>query len=422
MSMTAEQVHRAFTALDPDRIQPGLSRTLAALAALGNPHQAPGTRWILVAGTNGKGSTSAFLDSILRAAGHRVGLYTSPHLVRVNERMKVDGLDIPDTDFARIGARVLAFIAGGPTLSYFEALTVLAFAWFAERQVELGVLEVGLGGRLDATNVVTPTVSIVTTIGYDHTDWLGNDLVTIAREKAGVIRPGGVVVSGLPDDLHDAAVVPAVAGGRIVRAGHEVRGELEAGRYDYRGLYASCRAVSLGIPGSYQASNATLAAAAAELVLPGLDPATVQRGLEQARWPGRYELLPDCRPRILLDGAHNEAGARALAASLTSSAPGGRLILVTACRKDKDPAAILAPLWPHLHAAIVTTIEAAKLRPTHEVAAAAAPSLPGGVFEEPDVAAAIQRARAIAGPDDTILVAGSLYLVGAVRAATVSKA
>lgn len=412
---TFEQVALAFASLDPDRIKPGLERTREALALLGDPHTSAGIRWCIVAGTNGKGSTAAFLDSICRAAGHHTALYTSPHLERVTERLRMDGAEIGGDDFARIGARVLAVIERGPQLSFFEALTVTAFLWFAERRPAIGVLEVGLGGRWDATNVVEPAVSVLTTIGLDHTDWLGNDLVTIAREKAGVVRAGGVVVSGLPDDLHSAAVVPALAEGRAVRPGRDVHGALSSGRFAYRGLGLQIDDVALGVPGLWQQHNATLAAAAAELMVPGLRGADLARGLTDARWPGRYERVPGTDPAVYLDGAHNEQGAAALALTLLQDPPPGRVVLVSACRRDKDPASILAPLWPHLWAAVLTWVPGPRSRPPDELRAGVPGPLPGGIVEAENPAAALAAARALARPGDTILVAGSLYLAGAVR-------
>ena len=437
-----DDVHRAFAALNPDRIKPGLERTQAALAVLGDPHRAPGITWVIIAGTNGKGSTSAFLDAVCRAAGRTTAHYTSPHLEHLTERIKLDGAAIGEADFARLGARVLEVVEGGVPLSFFEALTVTAFLWYAERRPEIGVLEVGLGGRWDATNVADPALAVLTTIGLDHTDWLGDDLVTIAREKAGVVRPGGLVVSGLPDDLHEAAVVPALGGGRAVRPGRDVHGALRraagagaAGAaeaaagvaheatplFTYDGLRLRVTGVPLGIGGAWQQHNATLAAAAAELLLPDLTAAQLEAGLTAARWPGRYERLAGTgpgtgAPLLLLDGAHNEQGAEALASSLATDPPQGRIILVAATRQDKDPTPILAALWPHLHAAVLTWVPGPKSRPPDALAAAAPPTpLPGGVTTAPDPAAALATARVLATPADTILVAGSLYLVGAVR-------
>lgn len=336
--------------------------------------------------------------------------------------MKVDGAEIGGEDFARLGARVLDVVAAGVPLSFFEALTVTAFLWMAERRPQIGVLEVGLGGRWDATNVVHPALSVLTTVGLDHTDWLGSDLVTIAREKAGVVRPGGVVVSGWPDDLHEAAVVPALGEGRAVRPGRDVRGALVDGAFEYDGLRLRVSGATPGIAGAYQGHNATLAAAAAELLLPDLTAEALAAGLEAARWPGRYERAVGTGPGtggplLLLDGAHNEQGAEALAASLRASPPPGRVILIAATRADKDPAAILPHLWPFAHAAILTWVPSPKSRPPQALAAAAPTTpLPAGVHVAADPTAALALARELATPADTILAAGSLYLVGAIRA------
>lgn len=409
MTRPFEQVASALLSLDPERIVPGLERTREALRRLGDPHVGR-TRWCIIAGTNGKGSTAAFLDAICRADGRRTALYTSPHLERVTERMRFGGAEIGEEDFARLGERVLEVVAGGVPLSFFEALTVTAFLWFAEVEPEIGVLEVGLGGRWDATNVVDPALSVLTTVGLDHTEWLGNDLWSIAREKAGVVRGGGVVVSGLPDALHPV-VEAAVAGGRVVRIGRDVEGSLCGGRFSYRGLGAGIDDVLLGIGGHWQRHNATLAAAAAELL--GAGGEAIARGLEDARWPGRYERIPGA-PAIILDGAHNEQGARALAQTLAEDRL-GRVILVAACRQDKDAGAILGALWPHVWAAVLTRVPGPKARQPQELAALAPGPLPGGVVEALDAEAALEGARALASPEDTILIAGSLYLVGALR-------
>ncbi len=299
-------------ALGPQRIRPGLSRTLSLLASLGNPQSS--FQSILIGGTNGKGSTAATISAVLTAAGVRCGLYTSPHLVSVTERVRLLDRDVSPAaldDALQFVASVSASGVRGPT--YFEALTVAAFELFRRSRVAVAVVEVGIGGRLDATNVLEPEVSVVTNVAADHLDVLGPALEDVAREKAGIFRRGQPALLGASGTAEGArAVLHAEAlriGARLV----EIPPAADA---------------AFSLPGAHQRENLALALAAARALAP-LDEAAVARGLAAVRWPGRLQTL--ARPgfrTLLLDGAHNPPGARALAEYLDSAGLAGRVDLL----------------------------------------------------------------------------------------------
>jgi dihydrofolate synthase/folylpolyglutamate synthase len=383
-------------ALGPQRIRPGLSRTSALLAFLGNPQSSFSS--ILIGGTNGKGSTAAAISALLTAAGVRCGLYTSPHLVSVTERIRIADRDVSSfalDDALSLVARISALGVRGPT--YFEALTVAAFELFRRGRVAVAIVEVGIGGRLDATNVLTPDVSVVTNVAADHLDVLGPTLEDVAREKAGIFRKGQ----------------PALVGSTGTAAGprgvlHEEARRIGARLVEIPPLEASDSEDPL--PGAHQRQNLALALAAARAVA-ALDEGVVVRGLAAVRWPGRLQTLERSGFRtLLLDGAHNPPGARALAAHLDASGLSGRVDLLFGGMADKDLAAVFAPLAararrivlvapPSPRAESPETLRVRVGRPELETA--------------PSVAEGLQRLEG-AGGDGPVLVAGSLYLVGEV--------
>jgi dihydrofolate synthase/folylpolyglutamate synthase len=395
-------------------IQPGLGPVRRLLRRLGSPQE--GCKSILVGGTNGKGSTAATLAAILQAAGYRVGLYTSPHLVDFRERIRVDGTMIPEETLRERIRRVRREDREGVT--YFEFTTALAFLHFARCRVDVAVLEVGMGGRLDATNVVRPELSIISNIAMDHAEYLGRRLEDIAREKAGIIKRGGVCITAARQ-----APVLAVIGkvcrekrARLLRVGREIRIRAKAGgSFDFRGPALELTDLALVLKGAHQREN-TACALGALGILRGrgftIDDGAIRRGLAAVRWAGRLEIVAESPP-ILLDGAHNPAGAAALGKALGEFTY-RKLILVLGILADKDYRGMIRRLAPLAHRLIVT-------RPPDERALA------------PDVLAtearrwcrrvevranprdAVARARAVARPEDLICVAGSLYLVGAVR-------
>jgi len=398
------------------------------LGALGDPHRRFPA--VLIAGTNGKGSTASTLASILMASGIRTGLYTSPHLERVNERICVDGREIGDQAFAALYFRVeeaaqqLVHAGRLPQFpSFFEILTAQALLYFAEQDVQLAVLEVGMGGRLDATNVVDPLLSIVTDISLDHTEWLGSTISAIAREKAGILRPGGTLI-GLPQDPQANAVLAEVAAERKVREVNASRylptEEAAAnGPYTIEALGAKIE-VDSPLKGAHQRRNLALAIAAAVELAEKHDfpvaPQSIANGIRETRWPGRLEKLSRGGVEWILDVAHNAAGAWALRAGLAamSAAPHKQpRTLVFSCLRDKPLAEMARILFPLFDRVICAPIHTARATAMDDLLAAAravaVAAVPAG-----SVAEALRLAREQT-PRGAIVVSGSVYLVGEAR-------
>jgi len=388
--------------LERRRDKLGLEGTRALLAALGDPQRR--FRSVHVAGTNGKGSVCAIIERVLREAGYRTGLFTSPHLVEFRERIRVGGRWADEAWLERTLGRIQALPAGQER-TFFEVCTALAFDYFAAREVEWAVVEVGLGGRLDCTNVLAPEVSVITSIGLDHTEILGDTLEQIAAEKAGIVKPGVPVVCGAAEE----PIVELIRGIADRRGAPFVRAA--------PGLAGNGRAeptLDPGLARSTPRSNivtalATLAALSERGV--ALPRAAFQAGLARARWPGRFEPCP-AEPRLWWDGAHNPDGARALAAACRAAGlePG---VLVVALSRDKDAAAMLAELAalsprPPL---IATRSRSERALPPDKLAAAARRA-GFGAETAPDVAAACRRALARASRESPVLLTGSLFAVG----------
>jgi dihydrofolate synthase/folylpolyglutamate synthase len=393
----------------------GLDTMRALMEALGHPELAFPT--VLVAGTNGKGSVAAYADAGLRAAGLRAGRYTSPHLVRLNERITVGGEEIADealeaaVDEVRRAARRLVragTLAVHPT--FFEVVTAAAFLHFRARAVEAAVLEVGMGGRLDATNVSEPLASAIVTIGMDHERYLGATLAAIAGEKAGVLRPGRVTVLGaMPIEARIAiARVADRIGATCVDALEGAASERSTGGLRIRTPRGEH--VVSPLPGLHQEHNAVVAlrlleeAAAAGL---RFDLARAAHGFADTRWPGRLQRIPG-RPALLLDGAHNVSGAAALAAALRGEPP---FVLVFGAMADKDVAAVGRQLFPLARAVVVTQAPGERAASPVDIVGRVGPVGPP-VRREPGVGRALALAGQLAGPDGLVVVAGSLYLVG----------
>jgi dihydrofolate synthase / folylpolyglutamate synthase len=410
-------------------IRLGLGRTRALLRALGDPHL--GLRGALVAGTNGKGSVLALADAALRAAGHKVGTTPKPHLVSYRERIQVNGQPIHHADFARLVGEVLRVSAavaarhGQPT--EFELLTAVVFAHFAEARPDVALVEVGLGGRLDATHAWDGGVAVVTNVDLDHTDRLGNTITAIAREKAAIIERGDLAVTGaIGEGL-------AVVRRRAQRLGvplTEVRPAPVVG-LDRDGIDVELHGlgrVRVGLRGRHQAANVAVADAVLDALaaagIASTPPSARRAGYASAVWPGRLELLTVDRVDVLLDGAHNPAGAAALATALDdlrSHLAGGPVTLVTASMADKDVDGTVAALAASraLDGATVfcTSLAVPRAMPAPDLAARWNRAMPGGrVIVETEPVAALDRAMSNAtvagGP---VVVAGSLYLVGLVR-------
>ncbi len=428
--MTASPLVAKLAALQaraPRGMMLGLDRVERALAALGNPHH--GLRAVHIAGSNGKGSTAAMVEAIARAAGLRTGLTTSPHLCRFAERIRISGEPIDDVGFERSLGAVLDRCP--PDLTFFESLTVAAFHAFREARVQLAILEVGLGGRLDATNVIAaPLCTAVTSISLEHTAILGDTIELIAREKAGILKPGAPVVLGpLPPgaDRAIAEVAARVGAGPITRVRRDgafepgaIVARWQGGVTDLHGPTDADRFHGkLALGGRHQADNAGVALGIARCLAQHhllIEPvAATFVGLTTARWPGRYEHIPvdAAQVTVILDGAHNPEGARSLAELFAAENPGGdpsRRALVFGALADKRWPEMLGALAPLCARRYYTEPKGRAPAALGELNAAA----PGATVAEPRDA--IARALAESRPGDTILVTGSLFLVGEIRA------
>ena len=378
----------------------GLERVEELMLALGSPHKK--IRCIHVAGTNGKGSVCAMIASILRTAGHKVGVYTSPHLIRFNERIAIGGRQITDEGLAQVYQLVKPAVREHH--SFFEITTAMAFCYFAENEVEVAVIEVGLGGRLDATNVVTPLVSVITNISLEHQDHLGNTIKDIAIEKAGIIKKGVPVVTGATGKALEAIKKKAAAEKCNVICPKEViheNGTFTLGGYPH---------LSLSVGGKFQRMNASIAVAAIEALgergTLGGNREAIAEGLARARWPARFEYITD---HILVDCAHNPAGAEVLAREL-QAIQGKRIIMVVGICTNKDAKAMIKQFSRVAEHIIFT--RAGISRAANPAALAIHATISHQTAET--VAEALQKAKALAGEEGLIVIAGSIYLVGEV--------
>ena len=417
------RTHPLLQRLASAGVRLGLQRVEALLEAMGSPHAAMPS--LHVAGTNGKGSVCMMLDGCLRAAGRHTGLYTSPHIQQLNERFRIDGRPISDARLDALlveidrRAREWAHARGEARdyggLTVFEAETLAAFLWFAQQELDVAVLEVGLGGRLDATNVVTPEVTCVVSVGLDHTDRLGDTIAAIAAEKAGILKPGvPMVVGPLPKDALSAVRVMAKERGcPLIVAGTDFRVEGSPEDFSYRSARLSLSGLSCGLSGAHQVQNAGVALAMLERWSErrpelAVDEAALRAGLKSAQNPGRFEWLAE---DLLIDGAHNVDGARALASALAALPRDRPRTLLLGASKDKDVRAIAAALRPMIDRVFTTSCAHPRAMMPGEVAerlvGLGVPVLPAGPIED-----ALPMAREGRG---LVIVAGSLFLAGAAR-------
>ena len=414
-----------------------LAHMRVLLQAMDHPERAFPS--VLIAGTNGKGSTAATLASILQASGLKTGLYTSPHLIKLNERIRVNGVSISDDDFAalhgqvdRIAERLVAKADLPWHPSFFEMMTAIAFAHFARERVEIAVLEVGMGGRLDATNVVEPLVSVIADISLDHQKFLGNTVGEIAREKVGIIRPGGVVVT-LPQqpeandvigntilDLGAHGVsavqyVPPVSPGSTE---YLKPGPGSISRYQYP-LQVLGKQILVATPllGRHQLRNVALAISTAEELrkqgFTAITAESIEHGIRETRWPGRFQVIPahDGWPEVIFDVAHNPAGAWALRSALSERYENRPLIFVFGAMRDKAISEMTEILFPLAELVLATRVENPRSATADEIQLAG--SRTGAEIEPvPDVEAGLARARMAATSHSVIVVTGSIYLVG----------
>ncbi len=431
--MEYQQALSYLDSLQMHKIKLGLDAMRDFLDRVGSPEK--GLRFVHVAGTNGKGSVSATLFSILKQAGCRVGLYTSPHLSDVRERFRLGERFISKDEFARLATRIRDILEP-ERITYFEFGTALALLWFAECDVDLVILEVGMGGRLDATNVVTPLISIITSISMDHEAYLGTTLAQVAGEKAGIIKPGVPVVSSAVRP-EAAAVVEAACGelgAPLSLFDRDFACLNEGETWRWRGTQAplagEIAGLRCGLLGEYQRQNSAVAVTAALLLRQYgfmIDTAEIIAGVAQVAWPGRMEYFHGeqvAAPGIkadpagrwyLLDGAHNPDGAVRLAESLAAEFAGRRLVCVWGAMGDKDIAAAFAVIEPVIDRIILTRAPGERSAAPEQLLACLSPAGRASSVCEPDIRTALARAGVLAGPDDCIVVAGSLYLLGEVR-------
>ncbi len=421
--MTAYPALSRLESLDVRGMKLGLAAIDALCERLGRPERKVPS--VLVGGTNGKGSTAATLSAIAKASGLRAGLYTSPHLMRVNERVRLEDEDAPSEELDAALGRVFAAADAAPSVpaTYFEAVTAAALLMFAERGLDLAVLEVGLGGRFDATNIAPAVLSAVTSIGLDHTEELGGTLSRIAAEKAGIFRRGrpALALAAAPE----ARDVLRAAAGEAGAQWHDASLELSVrvGETGTSGtlfdLTTPLRKIALAtpLPGAHQAWNTALAVRAAELLpepVLALTEAALAEGVRRVRWPGRLERFDVGGREVLLDGCHNTEGAAALAAFLGEAGLAGRCRLLFGAMVDKDVEGMARLLFPAVRDVTLTAAASPRAAPADELARRVR-AASGGVSSSRSVGEAIEALLAQGG-SAPIIVAGSLYLVGEARA------
>ena len=391
----------------------GLSKTANLLSGFGNPHE--GRKYIHIAGTNGKGSVSAFLSSMLQQAGYRVGVYTSPHLVRFTERFKINGREMPRETAAHLIEELRQVVVQEEPPTFFEATTAMALVYFAREETDLSIMEVGMGGRLDATNIVRPLVSVITNISLEHQDFLGSSIEEIAAEKAGIIKEGVDLVTGArkPQAVRIFRDRCREKHAPFWRIGEQVQYRTSTSGLHYYGLAQRMTGIRIGLQGHFQARNAALALATAELLMGKGFPVTQKQmrdGLGTVDWPGRMQVISS-NPEILLDGAHNPGAAKSLASALRKIYPNRRIIMVIGIMDDKDIREMLKWLVPASDYVICTRPRYHRAAtPEKLMAAAKSFGVPGEMV--PTLFPALDRAKTLAGPSDIIVVCGSLFTVG----------
>ena len=403
--------------LNVDKMRFGLKAISELLSRLGNPQNS--YKIILIAGTNGKGSTAAMIASILCSAGYKVGLYTSPHLVDVRERIVINGKKIPLKEFNRTIADVKD--KKEQPVTYFEFLTAVAFVYFQRQKVDIAVLEVGLGGRLDATNVCKPLVSVITNISLDHMDYLGNTLDSIAREKAGIIKQKGICITAAKQNkvLEVLKNVCLRRRAKLYCLSSDIKIKKQKdGILNYEGLYRNLKNLKIPLQGDHQLSNAALALAAIELCEKkgfSIADTAIYAGLKNTHWEARLEVLQN-QPFFLLDGAHNPAGISVLCRSFKKDFSYRRLILIFGALADKDYRRMLQKIVPLASIIILTQLKTKRAVPVNDIMETVKKMGYPAIVTE-NVKQAIERAQALAKKQDLICATGSFYLAGEIKQA-----
>lgn len=407
-----------------------LARMFALMTFLGEPHEA--YQSIHVAGTKGKGSVSSFCAAVLHAAGYQVGLYTSPHMQDFTERIQVGMQQIPAEDLAALIEEIKPHVAAVPGTTTFEIMTALAFMYFARKQVDVAVFEVGLGGRLDATNVVTPLVSVITSLSYEHTSILGETLAEIAGEKAGIIKPGVPVVVA-PQQEEALLVIEQIAVDResaIIQVGEDYKFKPITRSLDKQTIqvWAANKSIEqsieleIGMLGGHQVENAAVAYAALQVLRDKgiqINTRAMLAGFAQNKWPGRFEILSR-DPVLVVDGAHNRESANKLRLAMDEYFSEAPLVLVFGCSVDKDLAGMFDELLPRAQKVIATrSLHPRAMEPQLIIEQA----LPFGkpVIMAPFIEEALEEAQKMVEPDGIIMITGSVFMAGAGRAAWLER-
>ncbi len=393
-----------------------LDRMDAALALIGNPHHKLCA--VHIAGTKGKGSVAAMIDAMVRAAGYRCGLYTKPHLVHLTERTRIDGAEMPAALMLEYITSLRAvFERAGLALTFFEFTVALMFLYFAEAGVDLAVIETGLGGRLDSTNVVRPLLSVITPIGFDHMDRLGYTIAAIAGEKGGIIKEGVPVVIGARD-AEARLVLSSIASQRhsaafMIDREYSYRSHAPAHRLDYHGLGLTVEGVELALAGPFQHENAAIALAAADAMRAEgwqIGEPAIRRGLREMSWPGRFDIVMR-NPLVILDCAHNELAIEALLETIAVElGPEVKPRLVFGCLEDKQWERMAAMLGPRVSDVTITRAAAKRPLDPANLLPVFSSYAPARVVRDP--IDAIAQSVAMAGSHEVVLVTGSVYLVG----------
>jgi len=411
--MSYEEAVQYLYSLQKYGIKFGLSKTSNLLKAFGNPHR--GRKFVHIGGTNGKGSVAAMVESVLTRSGLKVGFYSSPHLVRFTERFRLCGQEISPEGVARLVSELQEAVDPKEPPTFFEFTTAMALIHFAREKADVSIMEVGMGGRLDATNVIRPEASVITNISLEHRDFLGRRLIQIAWEKAGIIKRGV--------DVLTAATQPSVVslfekiceerGAPLRRLGKDIRIRIKESSFNYYGLDQNFADLELGLLGRHQYKNAALALAVVEVLRRkgfGVEEREIREGLATVHWPGRMHIISR-DPLVMLDGAHNPGAMKNLAGSLRLDSRYRRVILVLGVMADKDISRIVREIVPVADYVICTRPDYYRAAPPETLMNAASPLWKGGEAC-PRLPDALKRATALAAQGDLILVTGSLFTVG----------
>jgi len=398
----------ALEFLDKFKSRPGLERVTKLLAAWGNPQDK--LKVILISGTNGKGSTTAFLSSILAKAGHKTGSFYSPHLLEFNERIQVNGKKISDSELKKLEDKLKRWVEEGNEITYFEAVAAIAYQYFAEEGVEYAVMEVGMGGRLDAVNVADEKIAIVTSIGFEHTKWLGSEISQIAYEKMGIAKCG-LVITGAGLGLETIKSEARLRGLSLLSYGEDFEGHAEKEDmggtvFDYSNKL-QLRSLEIKMPGKFQVKNASLAVCAAENL--GCSEASIREGLKSAGIPGRMEVVSE-EPLVVVDVAHNPAGAKALVDSIGVFG-GKKIVCVFSAMRDKDYGEMLKVLGEVVDVFVVCAPENKERAEDPEKLFLEAKKY-AETYSSKSVADAVEFAKELVPKNGMVLITGSIYMMG----------